>query len=51
MIFILNKYGSCDKIKKNEMGGKCSTYEEDERRIQWFGVEIWGKEFTWEYKG
>jgi hypothetical protein len=30
---------SGDKIKKNEMGGTCSTYGREERRIQGFGVE------------
>jgi hypothetical protein len=33
-------------FEKNEMGGACSTYGE-ERRIQGFGGEIWGKETTW----
>jgi hypothetical protein len=26
-----------DKIKKNDMGGKCSAYGGEERRIQGFG--------------
>jgi len=29
----------CDKIEKNEMGGTCSTYGEEERPIQGFGGE------------
>jgi hypothetical protein len=28
---------SGDKIKKNEMGGTCSTYGREERRIKGFG--------------
>jgi hypothetical protein len=30
---------SGDKIKNNEMGGTCSTYGREERRIQDFGGE------------
>ena len=30
-------YSSGDKIEKNEMGGACSAYGEEERRIQDFG--------------
>jgi len=37
-----------DKIKKNEMGGACSAYEEEERCVQGFGEETWGKEATGE---
>ena len=33
---------------KNEMGGACSTYGEEERCIQLFGGETRGKEATWE---
>jgi hypothetical protein len=36
------------KIENNEMGGACSTYGGEERRIQDFGGETWGKETTWE---
>jgi hypothetical protein len=34
----------CDQIEKNEMGGVCSMYGEEERHIQDFGGGIWGKE-------
>ena len=30
------------------MGGTCSAYEGEERRIQGFGGETTGKEITWE---
>ena len=29
------------------MGGSSSTYVEEERRIQGFSVETWGKKDTW----
>jgi len=32
-----------DQIKENEMGGTCSTYGGDEKCIQIFGGETWGK--------
>ena len=35
-------------MKKNEMGGACSAYGGEERRIQVFGGESWGKETTGE---
>jgi len=35
----LTQYSSCDKIEKNEMGGACSAYGGEERRIQGFGWE------------
>jgi hypothetical protein len=38
---------SSDKIEKNELGGACSAYGGEERRIQGFGRESWGKESTW----
>jgi hypothetical protein len=41
------KLYSGDQIKKNEMGGTCSTYEREERRIQCFGAETSSKETTW----
>ena len=37
-----------DKIEKNEIGVACSAYGGEERRIQGFGGETWGKEATWE---
>ena len=33
---LLTQYFSGDKIKKNEMGGTCSTYGGEERRILGF---------------
>jgi hypothetical protein len=36
------------KIEKNKMGGACSTYGGEGRRIQGFGKETWGKETIWE---
>ena len=38
---------SVDKIEKNELGGACSAYGGEERCIQGFGGETWGKETTW----
>ena len=35
-------------IEKNQMDGSCSACGEEERRIQGFGGETWGKETTWE---
>ena len=32
----------------NEMGGACSAYGGEERRIEGFGGETWGKDTTWE---
>jgi hypothetical protein len=29
------------------MGGACSSYGGEERRVEGFGVETWGKETTW----
>ena len=43
----LTQYCSCDKIEKNEKGAACSAYRGEERRIQGFGGETWGKETTW----
>jgi hypothetical protein len=34
-------------VKKTEMGRACGTYGEEERCIQGFSGEIWGKETTW----
>jgi hypothetical protein len=34
-------------MKKNEMNGEGSTYGGEERCIQDFGGETWGKETTW----
>jgi hypothetical protein len=35
------------KIGNHEMGGACSKYRGEERCIQVFGGETWGKETTW----
>jgi hypothetical protein len=39
MICTLTQYYLADKIEKNEMGGTCSVYGEEERCIQGLGVE------------
>ena len=44
---LLAQYCSGDKIEKNEMGGACSAYGGEERRIQGFGGETWRNETTW----
>jgi len=44
---LLTQYCSGDEIEKNEMGGACSMYAGEERRVQVFGEENWGKETTW----
>ena len=36
---LLTQYCSGDKIEKDEMGGACSAYGGEERRIQGFGGE------------
>jgi hypothetical protein len=43
----ITKYYSGYQIKKNEVGGACSTYGEGERCIQDLGGETWGKETIW----
>jgi len=35
----LTKYCSGDQIEENEMSGECSTYGEEDRRIQGFSEE------------
>ena len=35
-------------MKKNKTGGLCSTHGGEERYLQGFGGETWGKETTWE---
>jgi len=47
---LVTQYCSGDKIEKNETGGACSAYGEEERRIQGFGGETRGKETFWETK-
>ena len=42
------QYFSGDKIEKNEMSGSCRAYGGEERRVQGFGGETWGKEATLE---
>jgi hypothetical protein len=44
---MLTKYYSGDQIKKNKMGGACSTYQEQERYMQGLGGETCWKETTW----
>jgi len=39
MICTPHKYYPVDQIEKNEMGGACSTYGGEERRIQGFSGE------------
>jgi len=34
---LLTKYCSGDKIETNEMGGTCSVYGGEERRVEGFG--------------
>jgi hypothetical protein len=41
------KYYLGDRIKKNEMGGACGTYGGEERCIQGYAGETWGKETIW----
>ena len=43
MILLLTQNSSDDKIQENEMGGTCSAYGEQERRIQGFSGELEGK--------
>ena len=45
---LLTQYCSRDKIEKNEIGGSCSAFGGEERRIQGFGGETGGKETIWE---
>ena len=40
-------YHSGDQVKKNEMGRTCGTYGGEERFIQGFSGETWGKKTTW----
>jgi hypothetical protein len=40
MICIAHPLCSGDKIEKNEMGGACSAYGGEERRVQGFGGKI-----------
>ena len=35
-------------VEKNEMGRACSAFGGEERCIQGFGGETWGKDVTWE---
>jgi hypothetical protein len=43
---LLTKYYSGDQIKKTEMGRACSMHIGEEKCIQGFTEEIWGKETT-----
>ena len=44
---LLNQYCSGEQIDKYEMGGPRNTYGGEQRCIQSFGWETWGKETTW----
>jgi hypothetical protein len=44
---ILRWLHSGDQVKKTEMGRTCGTYGGEERCIQGFSGETWGKETTW----
>jgi hypothetical protein len=44
---LLTKYHSGDQVKKTEMGRTCGMYGGEERWIQGFSGETWGKEITW----
>ena len=43
----LTKFHSNDQIETNKIGEAYSTYEEEERCLQSFRREPWGKEPTW----
>jgi len=43
---LLTQYFSSDQFEKNDMGGACSTCEEEERCTEGFGEEAWSKETT-----
>jgi hypothetical protein len=45
---LFTHYCSGDKIENNEMGEEYSACGREERCIQGFGGETWGKETTWE---
>ena len=47
LIVRLTKYYSGHQIKITQLGKTCSMYGGEERCIQGFGGEIWGKETTW----
>jgi len=44
---LLSQYWSGNENEKNEMGGACSMYGGEERRVHVFGGENWGEETTW----
>ena len=47
---MFTQYFSDDKLEKNEMGGACSVYGWEERRIQDLGGVTWRKETIWKTK-
>jgi hypothetical protein len=44
---MLTQYILGDRIEKNEVGGACSAYGEEERRMQGFNGETGRKVETW----
>jgi hypothetical protein len=46
LVVLLTKYLSGDQVKKTEMGRTCGTFGGEERCIQGFSGETWGKETT-----
>ena len=47
MICTILQYCLDNQTEKNKMGGACGTYVGEERHIQGFVGETWGKETTW----
>jgi len=44
---LLTQYCLGDQIENNEIDRACSAHGEEERRIQSFGGETWGKKTIW----
>jgi hypothetical protein len=47
LLSLSSSHCSGDKIGKNEMSGARSVYGKEQKRLQGFGRETWGKESTW----
>jgi hypothetical protein len=47
IIVLFTKQYSGAQIEKNETGGACSAYGEEERYLQGYGGEPRGKETNW----